>query len=37
MGKKIIAHYSTDKGLIFSIYKELKKLNSRRINNSTHN
>jgi hypothetical protein len=30
--KKIFASYSSDKGLISRIYRELKKLNSQRIN-----
>jgi hypothetical protein len=30
--QKIIASYSSDKGLISRIYRELKKLNSQRIN-----
>jgi hypothetical protein len=31
--KKIFASYPSDKGLITRIYRELKKLNSQRINN----
>jgi hypothetical protein len=31
--EKIFTSYSADKGLISRVYKELKKLNSQRINN----
>jgi hypothetical protein len=31
--EKIFASYSSDKGLIYRIYRELKKLNLQRINN----
>jgi hypothetical protein len=36
MGKKIFACYSLDEGLIFTIYKELKKINIKRTNNTTN-
>jgi hypothetical protein len=36
-GKKIFASYSLDKGLIFRIFKELKKLSSKRTNNLINN
>jgi hypothetical protein len=32
--EKIFASYSSDKGLIFRTYKELQKLNTKRISNS---
>jgi hypothetical protein len=32
--KKIFARYTSDKGLIIRVYRELKKLNSQRINDS---
>jgi hypothetical protein len=34
MGKKIFASYTSDRGLITSFYKKLKKLNTQRINDS---
>jgi hypothetical protein len=36
MGENL-CHYSSDKGLIFRIYKELRKVNTKRLNNSINN